>query len=70
MNNSISEGNWKEFKGKVRQNWGKVTDDELEQTKGNVDEIVGKIQAKYGEAKDSARAEINKKLESIKQSLS
>ena len=49
MNNQISKGKWKEFKGKIREQWGDLSDDELEKTKGNMDQIAGKVQQKYVE---------------------
>ena len=44
MNWDRIEGNWKQFKGRARQQWGKLTDDELEQIKGHREELVGRIQ--------------------------
>ncbi|MGC1951887.1 MAG: CsbD family protein [Gammaproteobacteria bacterium] len=48
------EGNWKQFKGKVRETWGKLSDDELEEIAGKRDNLLGKIQEKYGIAQDEA----------------
>ncbi|HUP49829.1 MAG TPA: CsbD family protein [Thermoanaerobaculia bacterium] len=45
------KGNWKQLKGRVREKWGLLTDDDLEQIAGHKDRLVGKIQEKYGEAK-------------------
>jgi uncharacterized protein YjbJ (UPF0337 family) len=53
------EGNWKQFSGKVKEQWGKLTDDELTQINGNRDQLEGRIQARYGYAKDQAREEID-----------
>ena len=44
MNNDRIEGNWKEMKGKVQQQWGKLTDDDLDVIDGRREELVGKIQ--------------------------
>ena len=52
------EGNWKQFKGKVRETWGKLTDDELEEIAGRRDILLGKIQERYGIAKDEAEARV------------
>jgi uncharacterized protein YjbJ (UPF0337 family) len=52
------EGNWKQFKGKVRETWGELTDDEIEQIAGKRDILLGKIQEKYGLAKDEAEMRI------------
>ena len=45
------KGNWKQMKGKVREKWGLLTDDDLEHIGGHKDRLVGKIQEKYGESK-------------------
>ena len=58
MNWDRVEGNWKQFKGKVKQKWGKLTDDQLDLISGNRDELVGKIQESYGLAKDEAEKEV------------
>jgi uncharacterized protein YjbJ (UPF0337 family) len=58
MNCDQIEGNWKQFKGKARQQWGKLTDDELEQVKGRREELVGRIQEKYGIARDEAERQV------------
>jgi uncharacterized protein YjbJ (UPF0337 family) len=43
------EGNWKQAKGRIRETWGKLTDDELDQAQGNWEQLVGKIQTKTGQ---------------------
>ncbi|MGZ5055429.1 MAG: CsbD family protein [Methylobacter sp.] len=48
------EGNWKQFKGKVKETWGDLTDDELDQIAGKRDVLLGKIQERYGVEKDEA----------------
>jgi uncharacterized protein YjbJ (UPF0337 family) len=54
MNSDTLKGNWKQFKGKIKEKWGKFTDDELDQFEGKKDVIVGKIQEKYGLSRDEA----------------
>ncbi len=54
MNTDILEGNWKQLKGKVKEKWGKLTDDDLTTISGKRDQLVGKIQERYGVAKDDA----------------
>lgn len=58
MNWDQIEGNWKQFKGKVREKWGKLTDDELETIAGSKDRLVGALQEKYGVAKDEAERQL------------
>ena len=53
------EGNWKQFSGKVKEQWGKLTDDELNQVQGKREQLEGKIQERYGYAKDKARDEVD-----------
>src|SRR5665648_346594 len=48
MDWNIIEGKWKELKGHAREQWGKLTDDELEEIGGKKDRLVGKLQQKYG----------------------
>ena len=59
MNWDRIEGNWKEFKGKVQQQWGKLTNDDLDVLNGSREELEGVIQKRYGYAKDKAREEID-----------
>lgn len=54
MNKDIFEGKWDEVCGKMRQLWGKLTDDDFQQIKGNQQEIYGKLQKHYGYTKDEA----------------
>ena len=54
MDWNIIEGKWKELKGHAREQWGKLTDDELEEVAGKKDRLVGKLQQKYGYASDEA----------------
>ena len=53
------EGNWKQFTGKVKEQWGKLTDDDLTEINGKRDQLEGKIQQRYGYAKDQTRNEVD-----------
>lgn len=53
------EGNWEQFKGKVKQQWGKLTDDDLDVINGRRQELEGKIQERYGYEADRVRNEID-----------
>jgi uncharacterized protein YjbJ (UPF0337 family) len=59
MNQDTMQGNWKQLKGKAKERWGKLTDDELDQVEGGSDQLAGKIQEKYGKSKDEAQKEVN-----------
>ncbi|MGH9630833.1 MAG: CsbD family protein [Bryobacteraceae bacterium] len=57
MNWDIAEGNWKQFKGKVKEQWGKLTDDDLDRVGGKRDQLVGRLQERYGYTRDEAERE-------------
>jgi uncharacterized protein YjbJ (UPF0337 family) len=69
MNEDIFEGKWKEMRGQVKEWWGKLTDDDLEQASGNAEQIVGLLQQKYGYTRQRAEEEINKNVTAYKDSL-
>jgi uncharacterized protein YjbJ (UPF0337 family) len=54
MNWDQIEGKWKQFQGGVKQQWGKLTDDDLDQIAGARDKFVGKLQERYGLAREEA----------------
>jgi uncharacterized protein YjbJ (UPF0337 family) len=58
MNWDIVEGNWKQFKGKVKSRWGNLTDDQLDVIAGKREELAGKIQESYGITKDEVDKQI------------
>jgi len=60
MNWDIVEGNWKQFKGKVKGQWGKLTDDQLEAIAGKRIELAGKVQEIYGITKDETEQQIKR----------
>lgn len=64
MNWDRVEGNWKEFKGKAQQQWGKLTSDDLDVIKGKRIELAGRLQQRYGYAKEQAEKEIDSWLNS------
>jgi uncharacterized protein YjbJ (UPF0337 family) len=60
MNRNIIQGKWKEMKGKVRQQWGELTDDDLSRMKGSYEELRGALQKKYGYDEERTEKEIEK----------
>jgi uncharacterized protein YjbJ (UPF0337 family) len=52
------EGNWKQFKGKVKEQWGRLTDDNLDLIAGKRDQLAGKLQESYGISKDEAERQL------------
>ena len=59
MNWDQVEGKWKQYSGKVREKWGKLTDSDLEMIKGQRQQLVGKIQERYGIAKEDAERQVD-----------
>jgi uncharacterized protein YjbJ (UPF0337 family) len=58
MNKQIVEGNWMQLKGKVREQWGKLTDDDMVVIAGKRDQLLGKLQERYGKTRDAVDAEV------------
>jgi uncharacterized protein YjbJ (UPF0337 family) len=62
MNWQQIEGQWKQYSGKVREQWGKLTDSDLQVIEGRRDQLVGKIQERYGIAKEEAERQVDRFL--------
>lgn len=58
MNKHTIEGNWKEFRGKIQKQWGKLTNDRLDEIEGRREELAGEIQHAYGVSKEEAEKQI------------
>jgi len=58
MNQDRIEGNWKQVKGKVKEQWGKLTDDDIDVIAGKRDQLLGRIQERHGIAKDEAEKQV------------
>jgi uncharacterized protein YjbJ (UPF0337 family) len=58
MNQDRFEGNWMQFKGKVKEQWGKLTDDDLDIIAGKRDQLLGRIQERHGLEKDEAEKQV------------
>jgi uncharacterized protein YjbJ (UPF0337 family) len=54
------EGKWNQMRGRVKETWGDVTDDELDQTEGKWDQVVGKIKEKTGESMDAIQEKLRR----------
>ena len=57
MNSDIMSGNWKQLKGKLKEQWGKLTDDDLTVIEGKRDQLVGRLQERYGYTLEKAQKE-------------
>ena len=59
MNRDTIQGNWRELKGKVKAQWGKLTDDQVDQINGNAEVLSGHLQKAYGLSRDEAEKNID-----------
>lgn len=59
MNDDRLKGNWKQLRGKAQEQWGKLTNDDLDEVAGRRDQLIGKVQAQYGKTKDEAQREVD-----------
>jgi uncharacterized protein YjbJ (UPF0337 family) len=58
MNKDQLSGRWKEIRGQIKQQWGKLTDDDMDRIDGKREELVGRIQRAYGKSRDEADREV------------
>ena len=68
MNNDVLEGKWKQIKGEIKTQWGRLTNDEIDQIQGKRDKLIGKVQEKYGRSRAEAEREVDRflsKLETV-----
>jgi len=63
MNEDILKGQWKQLKGKARQQWGRLTDDDLAMIEGDREVLLGKIQERYGRSRADAKEEVDRWLQ-------
>ena len=63
MNRDILAGKWKEMKGKAKEQWGKITDDELDRAEGKAEQMVGLLQQRYGYTREKAEEEYGRFLQ-------
>jgi uncharacterized protein YjbJ (UPF0337 family) len=59
MNQDTLKGQWTQLKGQVREQWGKLTNDDVDQIQGRSEQLVGKIQQRYGVARDEAQKQLD-----------
>lgn len=58
MNSDTLQGNWKQLKGKAKEKWGKLTNDDLDVIEGRGEQLAGKIQERYGKSREEAEREV------------
>ena len=66
MNWDTIQGNWKQLTGRAKQQWGKLTDDELTEIDGRRESFIGRLQEKYGYEKERAEKELSEFIAAIK----
>jgi len=59
MNEHTLKGEWNQMKGSVKQKWGELTNDDLDQIEGNRDKLVGRVQERYGHSKEDAERDVD-----------
>lgn len=59
MNRDMAQGDWKQLSGRIKQKWGKLTDDDLTRAEGDRDYLVGRLQEQYGIARDKVEGELD-----------
>jgi len=59
MNSDQVKGSWKQFRGQMKEAWGKLTDDDFDVVDGKKDQLVGKVQKAYGVAREDAERQVN-----------
>jgi uncharacterized protein YjbJ (UPF0337 family) len=69
FNDNVLKGKWNEIKGELRRNWGDLTDDELDQTQGDLTSLGGLIQKKYGIAQEDVRGKVNELIANFRRDL-
>jgi uncharacterized protein YjbJ (UPF0337 family) len=60
----VLQGKWTQLKGQVRKQWGKLTDDDVDQIQGDAEILQGRIQERYGRTKEQAQQEVDSWLQS------
>lgn len=64
VNKDVAQGKWRQFKGRAKAQWGKLTDDELTRVEGNAEELAGLVQERYGHTREQAQREVDDFLKS------
>ena len=64
-NRDILMGKWKQMRGMVRENWGKLTDNQIDQINGDYDRLVGVLQENYGYTREKAMQEADRWIDNM-----
>lgn len=67
MNRNEMEGNWKQFKGRAKEKWGELTDDDLDRIDGRRERLVGVLQERYGKSQEAASEEAEEFFDNLEE---
>ena len=59
VNEDVLKGKWRQLKGEVKSQWGKLTDDDIDQAEGDAEKLIGRVQERYGYAREDAKREVD-----------
>lgn len=59
MDENILKGKWRQLKGELKSQWGKLTDDDLDRAEGDAEKLIGRVQERYGYQRDEAKREVD-----------
>jgi uncharacterized protein YjbJ (UPF0337 family) len=62
IDENVLEGKWNQIKGQIKQQWGELTDDDIDRIRGNREEMIGILQEKYGKSREEAEQELDEFL--------
>jgi len=66
LNQDVLAGKWKQTRGKIKQVWGKLTDNDLDRISGQIDQLIGVVQERYGYTREQAEKEVDKFMGQLK----
>jgi uncharacterized protein YjbJ (UPF0337 family) len=67
MNEDTLKGQWMQLKGKVREKWGKLTNDDLDTIQGRAEQLIGRVQERYGVARAEAERQVKEWMNAVKE---
>jgi uncharacterized protein YjbJ (UPF0337 family) len=70
IDENLLKGKWNQIKGQIKQQWGDLTDDDIDRIRGNREEMIGVLQEKYGKSEAEAEQEIDQFLKAFKETQS
>ena len=59
MNEDVMKGKWRQLKGELKSQWGKLTDDDVDRAEGDAEKLIGRVQERYGYQREQAKQEVD-----------